>query len=315
MWRIALSASEAQLAAFEAALADGAIALSNFEAGDDWTVEALTAAEPDAAALEARVMVAAAALGVAPPAIVIEPVPETDWLAATRAAFPPIRAGRYTVHGSHLPPSGGGPIDLEVDAGPAFGSGEHETTRGCLLALDRLARRHSVRRALDLGCGTGILALAIAKTWRADVVAADIDAVAVRTARENARLNGVAGLVRVTASDGMRAAPLRRGAPYDLIAANILARPLIAFAPGLAARLAPGGVVVLSGLLARQERAVLAAYRARRLALIERIALAGWHTLVLARPSHHGQVRHGEAVDRGTPRAQGGTGVGDGGAS
>ncbi len=284
MWRIALSASEAQLAAFEAALADGAIALSNFEAGDDWTVEALTAAEPDAAALEARVMVAAAALGVAPPAIVIEPVPETDWLAATRAAFPPIRAGRYTVHGSHLPPSGGGPIDLEVDAGPAFGSGEHQTTRGCLLALDRLARRHTVRRALDLGCGTGILALAIAKTWRADVVAADIDAVAVRTARENARLNGVAGLVRVTASDGMRAAPLRRGAPYDLIAANILARPLIAFAPGLAARLAPGGVVVLSGLLARQERAVLAAYRARRLALIERIALAGWHTLVLGRP-------------------------------
>ncbi len=286
MWRIALSASEAQVAAFEASLDDGAIAVSNFEAGpgDDWTVEALTAAEPNAAALEARVMVAAAALGVAPPAVTIEPVPETDWLAATRAAFPQIRAGRYTVHGSHLPPSGGGPIDLEVDAGPAFGSGEHQTTRGCLLALDRLARRHTVRRALDLGCGTGILALAIAKTWRADVVAADIDAVAVRTARENARLNGVAGLVRVTASDGMRAAPLRRGAPYDLIAANILARPLIAFAPELAARLAPGGVVVLSGLLARQERAVLAAYRARRLALVERIALAGWHTLVLARP-------------------------------
>ena len=293
MWRIALNASEAQVAGFEAALDDGAIAVSNFESGEGWTVEALTATEPDAAALEARVMVAAAALGVAPPAVAIDTVPETDWLAATRAAFPPIRAGRYYVHGSHLPPARGGPIDLEVDAGPAFGSGEHETTRGCLLALDRLARHHSVRRALDLGCGTGILALAIAKTWRANVVAADIDAAAVRTARDNARRNGVAGLVRVTASDGMRAAPLRRGAPYDLIAANILARPLIAFAPGLAACLAPGGVVVLSGLLARQERAVLAAYRARRLALIERIALAGWHTLVLARPSRHGRVRHG----------------------
>ena len=283
MWRIALSASEAQVAGFEAALADGAIAVSNFEEGADWTVEALTAAAPDAAALEARVMIAAVALGVAPPAVAIEAVPETDWLAATRAAFPPIRAGRYYVHGSHLPPARGGPIDLEVDAGPAFGSGEHETTRGCLLALDRLARRHTVRRALDLGCGTGILALAIAKTWGADVIAADIDAAAVRTARENARLNGVAGLVRVTVSDGMRAAPLRTRAPYDLIAANILARPLIAFAPGLAARLAPGGVVVLSGLMARQERAVLAAYRARRLALVERIALAGWHTLVLER--------------------------------
>ncbi len=286
MWRIALNASEDHVAAFEAALADGAIALSNFEAGpgDVWTVEALTAAEPDAAALEARVMVAAAALGVAPPVVAIEAVPETDWLAATRAAFPPIRAGRYYVHGSHLPPARGGPIDLEVDAGPAFGSGEHETTRGCLLALDRLARRHTVRRALDLGCGTGILALAIAKTWGAAVVAADIDDAAVRTARDNARLNRVAGLVRVTASDGMRAAPLRQGAPFDLIAANILARPLIALAPGLAARLAPRGVVVLSGLLARQERAVLAAYRAQSLALIERIALAGWHTLVLGRP-------------------------------
>ena len=284
-WRVALNAPEAQLAAFEAALAEGASAVSNFEAGEDWTVEALTAAEPDTAALEARVMVAAAALGVAPPAVVIEAVPETDWLAATRASIPPIRAGRYYVHGSHLPPARGGMVDLEVDAGPAFGSGEHETTRGCLLALDRLARRHTVRRALDLGCGTGILALAIAKTWGADVVAADIDAAAVRTARDNARLNGVAGLVSVTASDGMRAAPVRQGALYDLIAANILARPLIAFAPGLAARLAPGGVVVLSGLLARQERAVLAAYRARRLALIERIALAGWHTLMLARRS------------------------------
>ena len=288
MWRIALTTSESQVAAFEAALADGAVAVSNFEAGDVWTVEALCAAEPDAAALEARVMIAAAALGVAPPPVMIDAVPETDWLATTRAGFPPIRAGRYYVHGSHLPPTRGGPIDLEVDAGPAFGSGEHETTRGCLLALDRLARRQTVRRALDLGCGTGILALAIAKTWGAAVVAADIDPAAVRTARENASLNGVTGLVRVTASDGMRAALLRRGAPFDLITANILARPLIAFAPGLAARLAPGGVIVLSGLLARQERAVLAAYRARRLALIARVALAGWHTLVLARNSHHG---------------------------
>ncbi|MFQ5957864.1 MAG: 50S ribosomal protein L11 methyltransferase [Alphaproteobacteria bacterium] len=273
------------VAAFEAALAAGAEAVSSFSTAPCglWRIEALFAARPERAAIEARLAVMAAALGAATPEIIFEYVPETDWVAVTRASFPPIRVGRYYVHGTHLGPGPAGTIDLAVDAGPAFGSGEHETTRGCLIALDALARRVRVRRALDMGCGSGILAIAAAKTWGARVVAADIDARAVRTATDNARANGVARLVRAVASDGYRSAAVRSGAPYDLIVANILARPLMRMAPDLARRLAPGGVAVLSGLLARQERAVAAAHRAHGLALVSRVALGGWHTLVLAR--------------------------------
>ncbi len=134
-----------------------------------------------------------------------------------------------------------------------------------------------------MGCGSGILAIAAAKTWGARVIAADVDARAVRVAAGNARANGVARLVHAVASDGYRDMAVRRTAPYDLIVANILARPLMRMAPDLARRLAPGGVAVLSGLLARQERAVIGAHRAHGLALARRIALGGWHTLVLAR--------------------------------
>ncbi len=274
---------KAHIAAFEAALEDAASAISAFEAGGRWRIEGLVAGKPDISALQVRVMVAAVALGVEPPEVTVEPVPETDWVAAARESFPAIRAGRYHVHGSHLPPIAAGAIDIEIDAGLAFGSGEHETTRGCLLALDALAARRRVSSALDLGCGSGILALAIAKTWGARVVAADVDATAMRTARDNARRNGVDDRVCAVQSDGYRDAAVRRGAPYDLIVANILARPLIRMAPDLARCLAPDGVAVLSGLLARDERAVLAAHRAQGLALVRRLAIGDWPTLVLAR--------------------------------
>lgn len=284
LWRVMLIVPKAHIAAFEAALDDAAAVLSSFEAGGGWRIEALVAGKPDVAALEARVMVAAAALGVAPPEIAIEPVPETDWVAAARASFPAIRAGRYHVHGSHLPALAAGAIDLEIDAGLAFGSGEHETTRGCLLALDALARRpRRVAAALDMGCGSGILALAIARTWGARVVAADVDAVAVRTARDNARRNRVGNRVSAVRSDGYRGAAVRMRAPYDLVVANILARPLIRMAPGLARCLAPDGVAVLSGVLARQQRGVLAAHRAHGLALVRRVVVGDWPTLLLAR--------------------------------
>ena len=287
LWRVMLIVPKAHIAAFEAALDDAATALTSFEARGGWRIEALVAGKPDVAALETRVMVAAAALGVAPPQIAIEPLPETDWVAAARAGFPAIRVGRYHVHGSHLPALSAGVIDLEIDAGLAFGSGEHETTRGCLLALDALARRpRRVAAALDMGCGSGILALAIARTWGARVVAADVDAVAVRTARDNARRNRVGNRVSAVRSDGYRGATVRMRAPYDLVVANILARPLIRMAPGLARCLAPDGVAVLSGVLARQQRGVLAAHRAHGLALVRRVVVGDWPTLLLAhRPS------------------------------
>ncbi len=282
-WRIVFEAPAEHCDAFAAAAAgeDGGGAVSAFETapGGPWRVGVLVASRPERAAVEARVAIMAAALGLAPPAIDIEPVPDTDWLAATRAAFPPLRVGRFFVHGAHIAPRG--PIDIEIDAGPAFGSGEHATTRGCLLAIDALARRARPARVLDMGCGSGILAIAAAKVWRAETLAVDIDARAVATTRENARRNGVAARVRARRSDGFRDPEIARRAPYDLILANILARPLIALAPGIARRLAPGGAVVLSGLIARQERMVLAAYRARGLRLARRIAVSGWHTLLL----------------------------------
>ncbi len=283
LWRVSLVAPAEHCDAFASAIADDGVAVSSFEIRPDgpWRVSALVDAPTDRAGLEARVAIMAAALGVAPPAVAVEPVADIDWLAATRAAFPPLRVGRFFVHGAHIAPRG--PIDIEIDAGLAFGSGEHATTRGCLIAIDALARRARPARVLDMGCGSGILAIAAAKAWRAEALAVDIDAHAVATARANARHNGVSDRVRARRSDGFRDPAIARRAAFDLILANILARPLIALAPDIARRLAPGGTVVLSGLIARQERMVLAAYRPRGLALVRRIAVAGWHTLVLGR--------------------------------
>ncbi len=284
MWRVAVVAAEAHADAFEAALGEGASALSRFRtvsAGGAWRIGALTPDAPDLAALGARLALAAAALGVAAPEIAVEAVPESDWVAESRALSPPVRAGRYVVRGAHVAPARCGAIEIEIDAGPAFGAGEHESTRGCLLALDALARRRRPRRALDMGCGSGLLAIAIAKTWGASTLAADVDDRAVRTARDNARRNGVAPLVRAVTSDGYNSIAVRRAAPYDLIVANILAGALIRMAPDLARSLAPGGAAVLSGLLGRQEFSVLAAHRAQGLGLARRIALGSWRTLVL----------------------------------
>jgi ribosomal protein L11 methyltransferase len=267
-----------------AALGAACPTVSAFEAeAGGWHVEGFASEKPQAALIEAALALAWAALGTAPPEIAVERVAERDWLAENQASFPPLVAGRYFIHGSHH--QGGTPagrIGLRIDAATAFGTGEHATTRSCLLALDRLARRGRRRRVLDMGTGTGILAIAAAKTWRRPVQARDIDAESVKVTARNAAVNGVAGLVDVRRSDGYRDRFLRRAGRFDLVVANILARPLSLMAKDLARALAPGGVAVLSGLLARHEPAVLAAHRAQGLHLRRRIAIAGWHTLVLA---------------------------------
>ena len=269
---------------FEAALAAVSLSIALVEEGGQWRLEALVAADADLADLHARVLIAAAAKAVDAPEWVIEPVPETDWIAAVQADSPAIRAGRYHVHGSHLPPDRGcGVVDIEIDAGLAFGTGDHESTRGCLLALDGLADRLRVGRALDMGCGSGLLAIAMAKTWGAAVIASDIDPLAATTARDNARRNRVGELIETVDGDGYDGAAIKRGAPYDLITANILAGPLILMAPDLAGHLAPHGMAVLAGLLARQEDAVVAAHRAAGLALMRSIPLGDWRALVLTR--------------------------------
>jgi ribosomal protein L11 methyltransferase len=246
---------------------------------------------PDRAGLAVALALAAAAAGIAEPAARVEPLPSRDWLAENRRSFRPIAAGRFLVHPSHDRPLAPGRIALCVDAGEAFGSGEHATTLGCLLAIDALgrrwprgrgiARRGRRGRAADLGCGTGILALAMALHWRAPVLAIDLAPEAVRVARANARRNGAGALVRTLHADGF-AARTARG-PFDLIAANILQRPLVRLAPALAARLRRGGRAVLSGFYADQAQAVIAAHRARGLALERRIAIGAWSAVTMRR--------------------------------
>jgi len=287
LWRLTATAADAVVAdRAAAAFATICAAVSIFEAApaDAWRVEGFAAAPVPRALVEAALALACLEAGGEPPALTIERVPAQDWLGENQASFPPLTAGRYFIHGSHhqgpVPP---GRIGLLIDAATAFGTGEHATTRGCLWALDALARRGRRGPVLDMGTGTGILAIAAAKTWRRRVLARDIDAEAVRVAGRNARANGVASLVAVRRSDGYRDRALVRAGGFGLVFANILARPLVAMAPALARALAPGGVAVLSGLLGRHERLVLAAHRAQGLALRRRYVVDGWHTLVLAR--------------------------------
>jgi len=288
VWRVAALVADAEAAQRVTAVLDGACgAVSAFEVapGGGWRVEGFAAAPPPLALLEATLAVAWTGRADAAPTLACERVAPRDWLAASEASFPPITIGRYFVHGSHhrraVPAER---IGLRIDAATAFGTGEHATTRGCLLALDTLARRGPRHRVLDMGTGTGILAIAAAKTWRRPVLARDIDHEAVRIAGLNAARNGVGALVMARRSDGY----LTRGIidrRFDLVFANILARPLMRMAPRLSRALAPGGIAVLSGLLGRQERAVLAAHRAQRLVLRRRIADDGWHTLMMAKGS------------------------------
>jgi ribosomal protein L11 methyltransferase len=192
-----------------------------------------------------------------------------------------VRVGRFLIHGSHETSTApAGAIAIMIDAATAFGTGEHPSTRGCLLALEMLARRRRFRRPLDIGAGTGILAIAAAKRLHRRVAARDIDAEAVRLARGNARVNRVAARVRVHRGAGYGGRDLA-GSRYDLIFANILAWPLARMARDLARRLEPGGRAVLSGLLRRQEPIVLAAHRPLGIVLERRIVVKGWSTLVL----------------------------------
>ncbi|MGH6958558.1 MAG: 50S ribosomal protein L11 methyltransferase [Caulobacteraceae bacterium] len=214
--------------------------------------------------------------------LAVQPLADADWLALALSGLPPVRAGRFFVFGAHdrgrAPASA---VALRIEAGAAFGTGHHGTTLGCLLALDALLKRRRMRRALDVGCGTGILAIAAARCGASLSLGADIDPVAVRIARENARLNSAGA--RFVLANGL-ASPLVAGAaPYDLVFANILARPLVRLAPAIARSLGPGAAVILSGLLRSQQRQVLAAYRAQGLRLERRLHLDAWTTLVLRR--------------------------------
>ena len=283
-WRTSLTVPAPLADAFEAVLADCCEALSSRLGRPGTSILAGYGPQrPDRAQLETRAALLAAALGAPTPAIDIERLETADWLAESLAGFPPLRIGRIRIRGSHVrEPAPPGTIDLVVDATIAFGTGEHPTTAGCLLALQRLAKRRRPARCLDMGCGTGILAVAAAKLFRCPVLAVDLSPDAVAVARHTARVNGVRHLVEVTQGDGYRGVSTP-GGTYDLILSNILAGPLAAMAGACAAALRPAGWAVLSGLLDRQERWVTAAHRARGLRLAGRQVVASWPTLVMER--------------------------------
>jgi ribosomal protein L11 methyltransferase len=186
------------------------------------------------------------------------------------------------VHGQHdrasVPQN---KLGIEIEAALAFGTGHHGTTRGCLLLLDHVLKARRVTRVLDLGTGTGVLAIAAAKALRSRVLASDIDAPSVRVARENARANGVGDLMHVIRANGLSAPDFAQAGPFDLVLANILANPLKQLAGPIAAHLAPGALVILSGLLTPQAAGVIAGYRARGLVPLRHWRIEGWSSLLL----------------------------------
>jgi ribosomal protein L11 methyltransferase len=241
-----------------------------------WQVVVYFAEPPDGA--ERRALASHGAFAIAE-------LPEQDWVRKSLAGLKPVRAGRFLVHGAHdRAAARPNDIAIEIEAGEAFGTGHHGTTAGCLIAIERVVTARGIRNALDIGTGSGVLAIAIARLAGAPVVASDIDPVAVRVAQENVRLNGVATRVRTVTAPGLRHAAIASGAPYDLIVANILAGPLAALAPAIAGHAARGATVILSGLLPEQRARIVAAYRGVGLRLVRSSVLDGWLTVVLERP-------------------------------
>lgn len=282
---IAVTVPEAATPAYEAALGAVCATVGFFRdaTGATWRVEGVKemgTAEPE---LAAALALAERLTGIAAP-LQRSHTPAEGWLARTNAAFPEQRIGRrFVVRGTHLPgPAAPGRITLTLDAGLAFGSGEHGSTRGCLRALEHVAYRRP-RRILDLGTGSGILAMAAARLLHRRILATDIEPWSVRVAQQNATLNRLGNLVRPHLASGWRNRTVRSHAPYDLVLANILARPLVAMAPDLAAHLAPGGTAILSGLLANQARWVASAHRTQGLHLERMLAEGVWVTLILRR--------------------------------
>ena len=250
--------------------------------GKAWLVEAYFGFEPDEDDLRALIAVAADEETAA--AATFGLTEKQDWVANALAGLAPVRAGRFLVHGSHdrdkVKPND---VGIEIEAGLAFGTGHHGTTRGCLLHFDRLLKRRRPTAVLDVGCGAGVLAIAAASVLRRKVWLGDIDPVAVQVANDNARLNGVGAYCKPIVARGVESIALREGAPYDVVFANILAKPLRLLAPSLAAVTAPDGDAIVSGLLLADVPGVLAAWRAQGFSCAERIDLEGWASLRLRR--------------------------------
>lgn len=264
----------------------GAFEIDGREIGDgqSWRVEMLHQEKPSLDELFALLEPVAVRAKLKLAQVEVEQLPDANWVEHVQAEIKPFEIGRFWIHGSHvdqMPPEGLVPIQL--DAGLAFGSGEHPTTRGCLAALDDLAKNRRFAEVLDMGCGAGLLAIAAAKCWSCRALAVDNDAVAVDVAEQNAGINGVGEQFDALVSEGYADPKIRERGPYDIILSNILADPLCDMAADLASHLAEDGVAILSGLLDRQASDVAAAHQAHGLFLQSKIELEPWTTLMMSR--------------------------------
>ena len=260
---------------------EGQAAIAAFEGpGGRWDITVHFAQAPDETSI--RELVAIAAGGEVAQEISFDTVEAKDWVKAALEELVPVGAGRFIVHGRHdrakVPPN---KLGIEIEAALAFGTGHHGTTRGCLLLLDHVLRARHPRRVLDLGTGTGVLAIAAAKALHGAVLASDIDPASVQVARDNARLNDIANLVQTIRATGFSAPQFKAHGPFDLVLANILANPLRQMATPMARHLAPSALLILSGLLPHQASGVIAAYRARGLVLLRHVRIESWSSLLM----------------------------------
>ena len=252
------------------------------EATGEWVFEATCDSAPD---LDSFSELARQTLGGNVDFSVERIDPAINWVARSLEGLAPVIAGGFYVYGSHeTGPIPAGLTPIRIDAAQAFGTGHHETTTGCLEAIDKVLKRRRYRALLDVGTGTGILAIALAKRTRLAVIASDIDPVAVATSSQNAHDNGVGNRVIALQATGLRHRRIATGAPYDLIVANILARPLTALAPAMGRMAEHGAAIVLSGILARQAASVVAAYVRQSMVLRHKLVRNGWATLILEKP-------------------------------
>lgn len=290
LWAIRLTVDRALGPAIEEALSGIATSVSRFEENpgwpepsDSWCIEAITQAEPDREALTSLIAATAEAMETPAPPFQIARIADIDWLARNRREFPPVSFGRFFIYGTHFDGAvPDGKVGIVLDAGPAFGSGTHESTRGALMAIDRVAGEDRFQRVLDIGCGSGILGIALALTTVAGITASDLEQAATDNVRFNADANGLADRIAALCEEGVGVS-VRARAPYDLVAANILAEPLMKMAGDLAEVTVAGATVILSGLIGAQEQSVLDAYRRAGFDHCLTLVLGPWSTLVVSR--------------------------------
>ncbi len=258
-------------------------ALTFFENGPKaWRVEGYYTDPPDIAELHQTL---SAAVETSLPEFTVTEVPNENWVALSQAALPPVYAGRFTIHGSHDNHRiARGPNSILIDAGEAFGTAHHATTYGCLDAIDRLSRQQTFRNCLDLGCGSGVLAIALARTQpHAQILASDLDAQSVHVAKTNMQANTVGQRIKTVVAAGTDHPSLQQRAPFDLLVANILAGPLISLAADIRRITLPGSTLILSGILVPQAADVIASYRAQAFQLCRHVQIEEWSTLILKR--------------------------------